>query len=92
MRQTVPFPQDILVEDIRNEPELIADLLLSDDDVSVLLEKRGEVVHLAYLRTYDPQAVRLLEEAKAEHAQMSRKGYTREDAFRDLTEALGRRM
>lgn len=87
MKQTLPFPQDIRVEDIRNDPELIAKILLSDEDISVLLEKRGDVVHLAYLRAYDAESVRVLEEAKAEHAQAGRGGYTREDAFGDLMAA-----
>jgi hypothetical protein len=78
--------QDILLEDIKNNPELITELLLKDQDVSVVLEKHGDTVRFAYLRTYDKETVRILKEAKNEYAQKKEEGYTKEQAFKDLIE------
>ncbi len=77
---------DILLEDIKERPELIAEFLFSEQDVSIILEKRGNVVHCAYLRTYDKNSTRLLKEAQEEYLQKEREGYTREQAFHDFME------
>lgn len=79
---------DIMVEDIEHDPRLITEHLLRDEDVSVLLEKRGEIVHLAYLRRYDRDVTRILQDAKRELDGRGPGEYSREQAFRDLTEAL----
>ena len=84
MIQTSEKLQDILLEDIKKRPELITGFLFSDQDVSVILEKRGNVVHCAYLRTYDNATTRLLKEAQEEYVQKKKEGYTREQAFRDF--------
>lgn len=76
--------QDLLLEDIKNNPELITGLLFKDQDMSVILEKRGGTVHFAYLRTFDKETTRVLEEAKNEYAQKKKEGYTREQAFKDF--------
>ena len=79
--------QYMSVEDIRKNPELITQLLLKDQDVCVILEKRGNKVRYAYLKTYDKESIRILEEAKNEHKKVKEKGYTREQAFKDFNEA-----
>ncbi|CAN2039332.1 conserved hypothetical protein [Candidatus Magnetomoraceae bacterium gMMP-15] len=81
--------QYISVKDIRNNPELIADILLKKQDVSVIFERKGDSVSYAYLKTYDRESLRLLQEAKEEHRRCKEKGYTREQAFEDLEEARG---
>lgn len=86
MIQTSEKLQDILLEDIKKRPELITGFLFSEQDVSVILEKRGHVVHCAYLRTYDKETTRLLKKAKEEYLQKEKEGYTREQAFRDFME------
>jgi len=50
------------------------------------LKKKGDKVQFAYLKTYDDETVRILEEAKKEYAGMKQKGYTREQAFEDFSE------
>lgn len=79
--------QHMSVEDIRNNPELIAELLLKDRDVSVIFEKRGDHVRYAYLKTYDKESIRILQETKEEHKRVREKGYNREQAFREFEEA-----
>lgn len=81
--------QHMSVEDIRNNPELIADILLKEQDVSVIFERRGDNVSYAYLKTYDRESLRILREAKEEHRRCRERGYTREQAFGDFEEAHG---
>jgi len=76
------------ITELRAHPEIITDLLAGDDDVSVVLEKHGDVVRFATLRTYDKESIRLLEEARAEHRLAKRQGYGREQALADLEEVL----
>ena len=87
MEQVTEKLQYISVEDIRKKPELITQLLLKDKDVSIILEKRGNKIRYAYLKTYDKEVIRILEEAKNEHKKIKEKGYTREQAFIDFNEA-----
>lgn len=78
---------DVLLDDIKGHPEVITDLLCDQDDISLILEKRGKVVRLAYMRRYSPETTRILEDAKQEYAQYARDGYDREQAAQDLREA-----
>ena len=75
------------VEDIKKNPELITQLLLKTQDISVILEKRGNKVLFAYLNTYNKETIRILEESKNEYKKIKKKGYTHEKAFKDFTEA-----
>ncbi len=79
--------QDILLDDIKGRPELITDILFDDDDLSLILEKRGKTVRFAYLRRYDADTTQVLEKARREYAQKAREGYTREEAALDFLEA-----
>jgi len=45
--------QYVSVEDIRNNPGLIAQLILKEQDVSVIFQKKGDNVKYSYLKTYD---------------------------------------
>ena len=87
MKQISEQSQHMSVEDIRNNPELVAELLLKDRDVSVIFERRGDKVSYAYLKTYDKESVRILQEAKDEHKKFREKGYAHEQAFEDFEEA-----
>ena len=80
--------QSFIIEDIRKNPDLIMGILLNNDDLSLILEKKGNTVRYAYLRTYSNDSIRILEEAEKEYIQKKKKGYNREEAFKDLTEAL----
>lgn len=44
-------------------------------------------MRFAYLRTYDKETTRILEEAKLEYAQKKQEGYPREQAFQDFLDA-----
>ncbi len=87
MEQIAEKFQDILLDDLRGHPELITNMLFNDQDVSIILEKRGNTVRFAYLRTYDKETTRILEEARREYAQKKQEGYTREQAFQDFLDA-----
>ena len=87
MEQISEKSQYLSVEEIKKNPELITQLLFKDQDVSVILEKRGNKVRYVYLKTYDKESIRILEEAKKEHKRLKEKGYTREQAFKDFSEA-----
>jgi len=87
MEQKSEQPQHVSVEEIRNNPELIVQLLLKEQDVSVIFEKRGDKIRYFYLKTYDKESVRILQEAKDEHKRLREKGYTREQAFGDFEDA-----
>jgi len=79
--------EQISVEDIRNNPELIADILLKEQDVSVIFERRGNKVSYVYLKAYDEESLRILREAKEEHRRRRERGYSREQAFGDFEDA-----
>jgi hypothetical protein len=76
--------RDLPFEDIKAHPEIITDILSSDDSVSVILERRGDTVRFAAMRSYDSDAHRILEKARENHRQRESLGYTRDDAFADL--------
>ncbi len=80
--------RDLPLEDIKAHPEIITDLLAGDDNVSVVLEKHGDTVRFAAMRSYDGDSVRLLEEARVESGRRKALGYSREDAFADLETVL----
>jgi len=84
MEQLSEQSRHMSVEDIRSNPGLITELLLKDQDVSLIFEKRGNNVRYAYLKTYDRENIRILQEAKEEHKRLREKGYTSEQAFKDL--------
>ena len=79
--------QDISIEEIKSHPEIVTDWLLNDDEVSLIFEKRGQKIRFAYLRKYDGETMRILEEAKREYTQKKQEGYNREQAFQDLIDA-----
>ena len=87
MEQISENLQDISLEDVRKNPELITRLLFKEEDVSLVLEKHGDIVRFAYLRTYDKETIKILDEAKQEYKQRKKKGYNREQAFNDFTDA-----
>jgi len=78
--------QDIPLEKIKNNPELITGILFKDQDISVVLEKHGDTVRLAHMRSYDNKTTRILTEAKRKHDRKKQEGYTREQAFNDFLE------
>ncbi len=83
--------QDLPLEDLKTHPEIITDLFSGDEDVSVLLQKRGDTIRFAASRTYSKEATRILEEARVEYEEKKRKGYSRNDAIEDF-EALQREL
>lgn len=87
MAQPAEQFHDILLDDIKGHPELITDILFDDEDLSLILEKRGKTVRFAYLRRYDKETTRMLAEAKQEYTQKAQEGYTREQAARDFLDA-----
>ena len=87
MTQLRQQSQQVSIEAIKKNPELIVQLLLQDQDVSLLFEKRGNQVRYAYLKTYDEESVRILQEAKTEYEQLNKTGYTREQALKEFEEA-----
>ncbi len=83
--------RDLPLEDLKMHPEIITDLFSGDEDVSVLLQKRGDTIRFAASRTYSKEATSILEEARAEYEEKKRQGYSREDAIVDF-EALQREL
>lgn len=75
---------DIAVEEIRQHPELLANLILSGDDRSIMLEKRADMVRITYLKSYDQETRRILAEARQTYTDQKARGYDREQAFQDL--------
>ena len=71
--------------------EMILDLLSSDDDVSLVVEKHGNTVRFAAMRSYDSDTRRILEEAREQFRQRKAQGYSREEAFADI-EAVQREI
>ncbi len=76
--------RDVSLKDLKAHPEMVMDLLSGDEDVSVVLQKRGETVRLGAMKTFSKEAVRIAAEARSEYAEMKRRGYSRKDALADL--------
>ncbi len=55
MEQISEKSQHISADDIRNNPELIAQILLENHDISVIFEKRGNEINYVYLKTYEKE-------------------------------------
>jgi hypothetical protein len=87
MEKLTEQPQHISIEEIRKNPELITQLLLQDQDVSVIFEKRGNQVSYTYLKTYNKDSIRILQEAKADYKRLKEKGYGHEQARKEFEEA-----
>jgi hypothetical protein len=87
--------QELPLQDLKAHPEIITDLLSKADEVSILLRKSGDTVRFAATRAYSDEAVQLLAEARQEHAEKKRRGYSREEAvadFEKFQEELAKRM
>lgn len=85
----------ISIEELNKNPNLIRQLLLKEEKVSLVLEKDGEVIRLAYLPTYDEETNRILEEAEKEHVRKKQQGYSREEAiqgFLEVQEAISKQL
>lgn len=76
--------RDVSFEDLKAHPEIVMDLLSGDEDVSIVLQKRGSTVRMGAMKQYSPEVVRVAAEARAEYAERKRQGYGREDALKDL--------
>ncbi len=87
MEQLADNFQDIVLEDLKDHPELLTDLFFQDQDVSIILEKRGRKLRYAYLLAYSAESRCILEEAHTEYLTKKQSGYSREHAFKDLIEA-----
>lgn len=79
--------QQIGFDDLKIHPEFLTEILSRDQDLSLILEKRGQTIRYAYLRTYDADSRRILDEAKAEYREKKAQGYSREEAFQDFENA-----
>ena len=84
MAQTPEKVRDVSLDDLKAHPEMVMDLLSGEEDVSVVLHKRGETVRLGAMKTYSKEARRIAAEARAEYAELKRQGYGRKDALADL--------
>ena len=80
--------KDVPLAEVKAHPEIITDLLSGDDDVSVVLEKHGDTVRFAAMRSYDRDSVRILAEARADYTRRKVQGYSREEAFTELEDVL----
>ncbi len=78
---------DITIEEIRNHPERLVNLILADDDRSLMLEKRAGTVRITYLKNYDLNTQRIVAEARQAYSAQQADGYSREQAFQDLLQA-----
>lgn len=76
--------QNVPLRHLQAHPEMVLELLSGEDDVSVILQKRGETVSLGAMKTWSKEAVRIAQEARAEYAELKGRGYDREDAVADL--------
>lgn len=76
--------QQIGLDDLKIHPELLTGILSNEQDLSLILEKRGHTIRYAYLRTYDTESRSILEDAKVEYRLKKEHGYSREQAFQDF--------
>ncbi len=76
--------QDLPLAHLKAHPEIITDLLDNDADVSVLLQKHGDRVRFGATRAYSKEAIQIVDEARAEHAERKRQGYGQSEALADF--------
>ena len=87
MEQLLEESNLMSVENIKNNPAIIADILLKQKDISVLFEKRGEKIGYAYLKAYSKESFEILRDAKEEYKKLKEKGYSRQQAFQNFEQA-----
>ncbi|MCB0065422.1 MAG: hypothetical protein KDE19_25025 [Caldilineaceae bacterium] len=78
---------DITVEEIRNHPERLVNLVLASDNRSLVLERRADIVRITYVKNYGQDTRRIVAEARQAYASQRAQGYSREQAFHDLLQA-----
>ena len=77
----------ITVEEIRDHPERLVDLILANNDHSLMLERDADVIRITVLKRYTQHTRRIVAEARQAYAAQQASGYSREQAFQDLLEA-----
>lgn len=73
--------------DVQQKPQLITDLLLKDEQVSIIIERQGDQIRFAYMKTYRQDTRRIVREARQECIELLNRGYTREQAIEDFWDA-----
>ena len=64
--------------------DMVMDLLSGDDDVAVVLEKRGGKLRLATMQAYDHEAMSIIDEAREMSERLKAEGYSRDEIFDDM--------
>ena len=59
--------------DVQEKPQLITDLLLKDEQVSIIIERQGDQVRFAYMKVYRQDTRRILREARQEVSGISKR-------------------
>ena len=80
------FLREISVAEVQKHPELLAGFFRDGSDVTVILKQEGDKIRI-YSKSYSDEVNQVLEEAEADYQQKKKEGYTREQAFEDLTKA-----
>lgn len=78
---------DITVEEIRNHPERLVNLVLAGNERSLVVERRADIVRITYLKSYDRDTRRIVAEARQMYDAQKMQGYGRKQAFHDLLQA-----
>ena len=78
---------DISVEEIRNHPERLVNLILASDDQSLMVERHADMIRVTFLKSYDQKTRRIVAETRQAYVARSTVGYSREQAFQDLLQA-----
>ena len=77
----------ITVEEMRNHPERFVDLILANNDHSLMLERDADVIRITVLKRYTQHTRQLVAEARQAYIAQQASGYSREQAFQDLLAA-----
>lgn len=83
--------QEISVDDLKEHPDLVLDVLTQPQDihVSLVVQRKGQQVTIRK-KTYDPEFVETMQRIEEKLKSRKEAGYTREQAFQDFFEVQER--
>ena len=80
--------QELSIEELKQHPDIILNILLQEDnvDVSIFIRREGNTVRFSS-KQYNSQVSDILKKADKELGRRNQEGYTEEQAGQDFVEA-----
>lgn len=80
------YLREISVLEFQEHPERIAEFFNDNSDITVILKQEGDKIRI-YTQSYSDEVNQAFQELEADYQHKKKEGYTKEQAFDDLTKA-----